>query len=99
MPRQQSSGRAIFFAHNASRWQLAGHDNEYSAEKIAKLGYDAIAFDNYWRMGAIDDSSRLDMQPAEAMAMQWEPKLSTHTYACVLTLNVYVAVRLLLLYQ
>ena len=28
-----------------------------------------------WRMGAIDDSSRVNMQPAEAMAMQWEPSV------------------------
>jgi hypothetical protein len=38
------------------RWQLSGADNEYSAEKIAAAGYDAIAFDNYWtirHMGAI----------------------------------------------
>mgnify|MGYP006901819535 CR=1 FL=1 len=28
-----------------------------------------------WRMGAIDDSSRVNMQPAGAMAMQWEPSV------------------------
>ena len=29
------------------RWQLSGPDNSFSVEKIAQLGYDAIAADEY----------------------------------------------------